>query len=90
MYVLNAVLNDKLTALCRLVDVPQRRQQLRQFVLAYQPDAFKHGDVSHGAQHVVFGQIEVHLAVAAHGEALYLFVDLVILIPKFLHHQFEI
>ena len=45
--------------------------------------------MSHWAQYVVFGQIEVHLAVSTHGEALNLGIHLEILFPEFVCHNFN-
>ena len=87
VHILDAVFNHELAFLRQLIDILQFLQQHGQFVLTQQANRFEHGDVSHGAQHVVWCQIEVHLAVATHGEAFYLSIDLVVLFPEF--HFFE-
>ena len=73
--VLDVVLNDKLPTLTQGVNLAQLLQQLRQLVIADEAYAVEHRDVGHAAQHVIFCQIEVHLAVTTYGEALYLLVD---------------
>ena len=81
--ILHIVLNHELATICQLVDVLQLRQQLRQLVFLQQSDALQHGDMRHRAQHVVLGQIKVHLTVTTDGETLYLLIDLKVLFPKF-------
>ena len=80
--VLDVVLDGELAALAQLVDVLQLGEQHGQLVFAYQSDALKHRDVGHRAQYVVLRQIEVHLAVAAHGEPVNLLVYLKVLFPE--------
>ena len=86
--ILDALLYHKLALDSLLVDAAQLFQEHGQLVLADEADALQHGDVGHGAQHVVGCQIEVQLAVAAHGEALYLAVYLKVLFPEF--HIFSV
>ena len=81
--VLDIILDDEFATLCQLVDVLQLRQQLHQFVFLQQSDTLQHGDMCHRAQHVVLGQIKVHLTVTTDGETLYLLIDLKVLFPKF-------
>lgn len=76
MDVLDAILNDELTPLGQGINLLQLGQKLLQFVFLKQSDTLEHGDVSHGAQHVVLGQVKVHFAVAPHGEALDILVYL--------------
>ena len=85
--ILYAILDDKLAFLARVVDGLQLREQGLQLIAAKQSDALEHGDVGHGAQHVVLSEIKVHLAVAAHGEALNLLVYLKVLFPEFIRHN---
>ena len=87
MDVLNPILNHELSAFADLIDVLQFCQQQRQLVLAYQPDTFQHRNMSHGAQHIVLPQIEVHFTISAHGEALNLGIHLKVLLPKFVCHS---
>ena len=49
VHILHIVLYDKIATFCQVVDVLQLRQQLRQFILFQQPDAFQHRDVGHRA-----------------------------------------
>ena len=86
--ILDILLNGELAVLAELVDVAELGEKLLQFVFLKEPDALEHGDVRHGAENVVFGEIHVHLAVAAHGEPLYLLVDLKVFFPKFVGHKF--
>ena len=81
--VFHAVVDDKLSAFADAVDVFQFGEQRRELFLLEQSDAFEHGDVSHGAEYVVFGEIEVHLAVASYGEAFDLLVYLKVFFPEF-------
>ena len=83
MDVLNTILNQKFPTLTHSVDIPKLRQQLTQLVLFQQSDTLQHGDVGHGAQYIILGQIEIHLTVTSYGEALYLLINLVVLLPKF-------
>lgn len=79
----------ELTILAELVDVLQLCEELRQLVSCQQTDALKHRDMCHGSEHVIFGEVEVHLAVAANGEPFYLFVDFKVLFPEFIRHVFS-
>ena len=81
--ILYIVLDAELAALTEGIDVLQCVEELGEFIAAQQANGFEHGDVGHGAQHVVFCQIEIHLTVAADGETLYLLVDLKVLFPEF-------
>ena len=83
VYVLHAVLDGKLAPFAQFVDALQLAQQHWQLVLADESYAFEHGDVGHRAQHVVLGEIEVHLAVTSYGEPLNLLVHLKVLLPEF-------
>lgn len=76
MDVLDAILNDELAPLGQSINLLQLGQKLLQFVFLKQSDTLEHGDVGHGAQHVVLSQVEVHFAVAPHGEALDILVYL--------------
>ena len=87
MDVLYPILYHELSAFANLIDILQFSQQQRQFVLANEADTFQHGDMSHRAQHVVLGQIKVHLAVSANGEAFNLGIHLKVLLPKFVCHS---
>ena len=69
MYVFNAVFDDELSVLCGVVDVAQFVEQWLEFVVGNEVDAVEHGDVCHGAEHVVGCEVEVELAVVAYGEA---------------------
>ena len=53
------------------------------FIAGEQADAFEHGDMRHGAKHVVGGEIEVHLAVATDSVAFDILIDLDGFFPKF-------
>ncbi len=88
--ILHIGFDNELTFLALAVDAAQGVEELRQFIVAEESDALEHGDVGHGAQHVVFGEVEVHLAVAANGEALYLFVDFKVLFPEFIRHNDDV
>ena len=88
MHVLDAILNLELTTFANLIDVLQLGQQQGQFVLANESDGFQHGDMGHRAQHVVLGQIEVHLAVTTNGEALNLGIHLEVFFPKLVCHNY--
>ena len=87
VHVLDVVFNDKLAALAQGVDVAELGKKGVELFLGKQSDAFEHGDMSHGAQHVVGCQVEVKFAVAAHGEAVYLGVHLYVLFPEFIGHR---
>jgi len=87
VYVLHTLFDNKFATFSNGVDILQFGQQHLQFVGGQQADALQHGDVSHGAQHVVLGQIEVHFAVASDGEPFNLFVYLYVLFPEFLSHN---
>lgn len=76
MDVLDAVFDDELAPLGQGVDLLQLGQELLQLGGGEQADTLEHGDVGHGAQHVVLSQVEVHFAVAPHGEALDILVYL--------------
>ena len=76
VYVLYVVLYYELALLADVIYLTQFLEQLRQLVIGYQSDAVEHGDVGHGAHYVILSQIEVHLAVSAYGEPLYLLVYL--------------
>ena len=76
MDVLDAVFDDELAPFGQGVDLLQLGQELLQLGGGEQADALEHGDVGHGAQYVVLGQVEVHFAVAPHGEALDILVYL--------------
>ena len=76
MDIFDTVFDDELTPLGQGINLLQFSQELLQFGLLEQPDTLKHGDVGHGAQHVVLGQVKVHFAVAPHGEALNILVYL--------------
>ena len=86
MYVLDSVFDDELSFFSGCINVFQLVEQYLQFVGGQQADAFQHGDVGHGAQNIVFGQVKVHFAVTSYGETVDLFVYLNILFPKFLSH----
>ena len=86
MYILYPIFYDKLTTLGSSINVLQLCQNLLQLLGCEQSDGLKHGGMSHGAQHIVLGQIEVHLTVTAHGKPLYLCSHLHILFPKFSRH----
>ena len=86
--ILHILLDDEPAFLAEPVDVLQFSEQLRQLVVCQQADALKHRDVCHGAEHVIFGKVKVHLTVAAYGEPFYLFVDLKVLFPEFIRHVF--
>ena len=81
--VLDAFLYHELAPLALFINAFQLGQQHGQLVLADEPDTLEHGDVGHRAQHVVWCQIEVHLAVASHSEPLYLGVNLKVFFPQF-------
>ncbi len=83
MHVLHVILYNKCTFLGFAVDALQLGQQRRQFVLPQQPHRGQHGDVSHGAEHIVLGEMQVHLAVKPHGEPLDALIDLRVFFPKF-------
>ena len=83
MHVFDAVFDHKLAALAYLVDISQFGQQLGELFLLQQSDTLEHGDMCHGTEHVVFSQIEVHLAVSSHGEAVNLLVHLIVFFPQF-------
>ena len=85
--IFDIVLDDELTTLAHLVDIAQFGQQLFQLVALQQSDTLQHGDMGHRAQHVVLCQVEVHLAVAPYGEALYLLINLKVFSPKFVSHS---
>ena len=84
--ILHAILYDEVAALAQGVDGAQLGKQLLQLASLKEAYGLKHGDVRHGAYDIVFGKIEVHLAVAPDGEALYFLVYLKILFPEFLCH----
>ena len=86
MNVFDAFFYHKLATLGRCVNILQLGQQQCQFIFCQQTYGLKHGDVGHGAQHVILGQIKVHLTVASHGETLYILVYLNGFLPKFLSH----
>ena len=86
VYILHPILDDELATLSDGIDILQFCQQQGQLVLADESDTFQHGDMGHRAQHVVLGQIEVHLTVSTHGEALNLSIHLKVLFPKFVCH----
>ena len=86
VYILDTVLDDKRTGLGRRIDLFQFLQQDFQFVGGQQADTFQHGNMCHGTQHIVFCQIQVHLAVTSHRETVDFLVHLDILLPKFLSH----
>ena len=65
------------------MDVFQFGKQGVELTLLQQPDAFEHGDMGHRAQHVIFGEVEIHLAVTAYGKPFYLLVDFKVLLPEF-------
>ena len=69
MYVFNAVFDDELPVLCGVVDVAQFVEQGLELVVGNEVDAVEHGDVCHGAEHVVGCEVEVEFAVVAYGEA---------------------
>ncbi len=87
MDILDILLDGELTILAELVYVAELSEKFRQLVFLKESDALKHGDVSHGAEHVIFGEIHVHLAIAAYRKPLYLLVDLKVLFPKFVGHE---
>ena len=86
VHILHAVLNNKLSAVGHVIDALQLGKELLQLIFLKQPDALKHGYVGHGAQHVIFGEVEVELAVTSHGETLYLLVHFKVFFPKFVCH----
>ena len=85
VYVFHAVFDDKPALVGHVVDVLEFGGKRHELVVGEQTYRLQHGDVGHRAQHVVLGEIEVELAVAAHGEALYLLVYFKILFPEFVH-----
>ena len=85
--VFHTLFYDEIAVLCHAIDAAQLAEQLVQLVALEQTDGLEHGDVCHGAKHIVLGKIEVELAVTTHGEALYLFVHFKILFPEFLCHN---
>ena len=87
VHILHAVLDDKLALLARAVDVFQFSEQFCQLVFFQQTDALKHSDMCHRAEHVVLGEVHIHLAVASHGEPLYFFVDFKSFLPQFIGHN---
>ena len=76
VYVFHSLLDDELSALGLSVDALQLVEQEVEFVAGEQADGFEHGDVSHGAEHIVLGEVEVHFAVATYGKAFNIFVYL--------------
>ena len=84
--ILHSLLDAELPLLAYRIDILQLRQQLLQLVSLQQPDSLQHGDMSHRAQYVIRSQVEVHLPVTSHGEALDLRIHLKILLPKFVHN----
>ena len=70
--VLHSFLNHKFAPLRLLIDGLQFPQEHLQFVCRQQVNRLQHRDVCHRPQYIIFSQIEVHLAVSAHGELLYL------------------
>ena len=85
--VFHALFNYKPATVGNGIDIFQFGKQDRQFLFGKQPDAFQHGDVSHRAEHVVLGEIEIHLTVFAYRKGIHFLVYLNILFPKFLSHQ---
>ena len=69
MNILHAVINDELALVSDGVDILQFCEELCQFILLQESDAFEHGDVRHTSQYIVLGEIEVELTVAAYGES---------------------
>ena len=55
-----------------------------------QTDTFQHGDVGHGAEHIVFSQVEIHFTVFTDGKAIHFLIYLDTLFPKFLSHLLTI
>ena len=70
--ILHPVLNHKLTLLRLVINRAQFLQKHVEFLRREKSDGLEHGDVCHTAQHIILGKIEVHLAVSADGELLYL------------------
>ena len=84
--ILHVGLYLELPILANLVDVLQLGEEFRKLVLPEHSYRLQHRDMGHRTQYVILGKIEVHLAVAAHREPLYLLIDLEILFPKFMCH----
>ena len=85
MHVLYAVLYLEVALKRLAVDLFQFGKECRQFILFQQADALQHGDVRHGAKHVVLSQIQVQFAVAAYGILFYLGIYLKAFVPEFCH-----
>ena len=72
VYIFHTLLNHELALLGLFVDGSQLLQEHLQLIGCQQVNRLQHRDVRHRAQHVVLGQIEIHLTVSAHRELLYL------------------
>ena len=83
--ILHPVFYLKLAAFTNGIYLFQLSQQLFQLVSLQQSYRLKHGDMRHRAHHVVGSQVEIHLPVSSHREALYLGIHLKILFPQFIH-----
>ena len=83
MDVLDAFLDDETAFEGIAIDQLHLTKQDVKFIAGEQADTFEHGDMRHGAKHVVGGEIEVHLAVATDGIAFDILIDLDGFFPKF-------
>ena len=86
VHVFHAFFDDEASGFDVGMDAAQFFQQHRQLVLAEQSDGFQHGDVRHGTQYVVPGQIQIKFTVAADRELFYFLIDFRIFFPKFACH----
>ena len=85
MYVFHSFFYLKLTHVSLVIYLFEFGEQDLELFFCQQVDRLEHGDVGHGAEHVIFGEVEVHLTVPAYGEFLYLLSHGDIFCPKFFH-----
>ena len=84
MHILDAFLDHEFTFFDLLVNGFQLGFQCGEVVGCEQADGFEHSGVGDVAQHVEFGQMQIHLAVAPYREAFYFFrSDSIFLLPEF-------
>ena len=81
--ILDIVLDNEVATLAHGIDVTQFGKKSGKLLFSQQVYRLQHSDMSHTAQHIVLGKIEVHIAVASHGEPLYFLVYLKVLFPEF-------